>query len=475
MNKTFTAAIVTGICALGVACSSSNTGNGGASGSGGRDAATEQTAGGTGGTGGTAGAAGAGASAGADAGADAQNDAASGGAPDGGGAGGSAGNEAGEAGPTGPEDPTSIVAVGATGDAGAATAHLLVAGTDFATTTEIASVDLGTTSVTARTSVADGDAVPAASDGLGFILERGRDRVDVLTSTGSVAKSIDVTALGSASPPSPIAREAFVTLYSANRVAVLDLDAAHVAYSLDLASYLDPNDSDGSVDVDNAVYDPSSGQVYVTLARIDLNTITAPDYQLACPNEGGLLLAFNAATLAPVDLNGSAPGVAAKLSLVDPVSVALDTANHRLLILNAGCFAAADGGAQRVSQGIEAFDLSTDASSVLYQPNTPGFLNRLVLTTTGQALVDRFDANYVEHWNRWQVGASTLGSELSGVPDAVSYNGAGALLGVLFPAPEAGTGPNVVSYDLSNSHVTTLVSSPWNGAFSSAGGSALVE
>jgi hypothetical protein len=461
MNKGLTAVAWIGILAWGVACSSGNHAGNAAAGAGGQDAATE-TSGGSGGVG-------------RDAGPDALNEASSDGAPDGGGAGGSAGGNAGEAGPGAPADPTTIAVVSTTTDAGMPAARLLVAGTDFSTTTEVSSVDPTAGSVAGHSTVADGDAVPAASGGLGFILERTRDQVDVLASDGSIAQSIDVTALGDANPPSSIAHEAFVTLYDANRVAVIDLDAARVAYSIDLTSYLDPNDSDGSVDVDNAVYDPARDRVYVTLARIDLNTITTPNYELACPSEGGLLLAIDATTLTPVDLNGSAPGVAVQLSLVDPVSVALDAANHRLLVMDAGCFASADGGAQRVKHGIEAVDLSTGATSVPYQPSTADFLTRLILTGAGQALVDRFDASYVEHWNWWQVGASTLGSELSGVPDAVSYDGADALLGVSFPAPEAGGGPDVVSYDLGTETTTTIVSSPWSGTFSSAAGSALVE
>jgi len=385
---------------------------------------------------------------------------------------GAGGVDGGDAGPPPGTNPVGVVVVpGAQTDGGSTTPRLLVAGTDFTTTTEVASVDVAAKTVSGRLSVSDADAVPAASGGLGFVLERTNGRVDLLAADGTLDKSFDVAQTGSGSAVAT--SRAYVPLYDDSRVAVLDLGAGTVSHSLDLSSYLDASDGDGSVDADNAVYDKQSGRLYLTLQRIDRTTIAAPSYELACPPVPSLLIAFDTTTDTEVDLNGSAAGKAIALSTVNPVSAVLD--QGKLVILSAGCFDTSDGGATRVKQGVESVDPSTGQSSVLYQSSNDDFLARMLLVGAGQTLVDRFDSSFIEHWNRYQVGASALGSELVGWPDGVSYDGSGGLFGVATTSSDGGSNVAVVRYDLTTGNTTTLLSSPWQGPVTSAAGTALVE
>ncbi len=386
---------------------------------------------------------------------------------------------------------------GGSGGAGGSTGtgHLLVAGTDFTTKTEVASVDVASKTVTGRLTVADGDAVPAASGGLGFVLERINNKVDLLAADGTLDKSIDVMQTGNSDagaapggnpvgvvvvPGAPADAgsanpRAYVPLYDGNRVAVLDLAQGTVSHTLDLSGYLDSSDADGSVDADNAVYDAQSGRLYLTLQRIDRTTITAPDYELACPKVASLLVAFDTATDTEVDLNGSAAGKALALSTINPVGAVLD--QGKLVILSAGCFDKSDGGttATRIDQGVESVDLSTSQSSVLYQPNNDDFLAALLGVGTGQMLVDRFDINYAEHWNHYAAGSGALGSELSGVPQGICFDGSAGLYGVATTSTDGGTSVQVVHYDLSTGNTTPLLSSPWQSSVTNSAGSALVK
>ncbi len=393
---------------------------------------------------------------------------------DAGGSGGAGGSDAGDAGPTPGANPVGVVVVpGTQADGGTGTAHLLVAGTDFSTTTEIASIDLATKTVTGHLTVSDGDAVPAASGGMGFVLERTNAKVDVLAQDGTLANSIDVSATGTGSADSGGATRAYVPLYDGNRVAVLDLSTGTVSHSLDLSGYLDAADGDGSVDADNAVYDAASGRLYLTLQRIDRTTIAPPDYELACPPVPGLLVAFDTATDTEVDLNGSAPGNAIALSTVNPVSADLD--QGKLVILSAGCFDKSDAGAPRQGHGIESIDLSTGQSTLLYQPTNDDFLAELLPVGAGKALIDRFDASFAEHWNQYSIGAGALGTELSAVPTGVTFDGSNGLYGIATTSGEGGTSIDVVHYDLSAETATTLLSSPWQSSVTNAAGSALVQ
>jgi hypothetical protein len=349
-----------------------------------------------------------------------------------------------------------------------ATPLLLAAGTDFTATTEVGVVDLNGASVTEHLTFDDGDAVPAASGGVGFVLERTNDRVHVLGADGKIARTVDVQAAPTGSAVS--GRKAYVLLYATNDIAVVDVDAGTVAKRIDLSRFQASGDSDGAIDMDDIVFDATDNRAYVSVGRIDLNTIQAPNYELACPTWNGLVVGIDTTTDAVVDLNGASDGEAAELSLVSPSGIHLDMAQNRVIVLSSGCMSPGDGGSTRTRQGVEAVNLATGAVTVLLAPDNQDYLNRLVLVGGGQALLNTFDDVGTEHWYDWTLGAAALGAELNDVPSTPSFDGAGGLLGI-----RSGASAEVVRYELANGSVTTVVGSPWAGSFTSSGGTALVR
>jgi hypothetical protein len=404
--------------------------------------------------------------------------------PSGGGAGGTsgAGGSAGSGGSSGGGTAGSGGSSGAGaggGGAGAAggpaSGLVLVAGTDYSTKTEIAALELGTGKPSGSATVNDGDAVPAASGGRGFVLQRGSDVVLSLGPDGSIDKTISLGGAGGGSAANPtgiaaVGTTAYVTLYNASKIAVLDLAQGVVKKTIDLAHYLDAGAGDDSVEVSTPIHDPSSGRIYATLARIDLTT----GWQLACSSAPALMVAFDAASGEPVDLNGAAAGNAVELLLMNPTDVAFDAEKSRLLVLAAGCFAPIDGGTARTGHGIEAFDLASSTPSVLLVPTDASFFSRILYLGADQALVNRFDESYGEHWNRWTTSDPALGAELSGVPAAPAYDGKGALLGVQFDAADGGTSASVVRYDLTSETTKSFAAEPWQESFSFSSGTAVV-
>ncbi len=312
--------------------------------------------------------------------------------------------------------------------------------------------------MTGSVTVNDGDAVPAQSSGQGFVLERTHAKLHHLDASGKISKTIDVgkaalglTGAGSTNPVGVTATngKALVFLNDVNRVAAVDLAAGTVSKTIDLAAYMAGSDADQSVDATNPVL--RSGRAYFLLGRVDRTTVTAPNYQLACPAVPALLMAIDVATESLVDLNGSAAGEGIELSLANPVDAAIDIAQDRLLVLSAGCHAAADGGAARLKHGVESVDLKSGVATTLYAAPNQDFLSRLLVRSSSAALVNSFDPSYAEHWSTWSLSQNTLGAELSGVPTASSLDGEAHLLGVDIATADAGTSVTVVRYEIRGS------------------------
>jgi hypothetical protein len=271
------------------------------------------------------------------------------------------------------------------------------------------------------------------------------------------------------------ATRAFVTLYGRNEVAILDIAAGSVEKTIDLASQLTPGDGDGVVEVSTPIHDPTAQRVYVTLARIDRTTIAAPNFELACPTLPALLLALDDSDGSVIDLNGAAAGEGIDLTLENPVDMAFDAATGRLLVLAAGCFGPSEAGTARKGHGVESITLANGQTAIALTPSDASFFARLVHTGGDQALVNSFDPSFAEHWNRWTTSQTSLGAELTAVPAAPSFDGAGNLYGVVFASSDGGVSASVVRYALAGETSTPIVSSPWTDSFSSASGTALVK
>ena len=408
------------------------------------------------------------------------------------------GNEAGAAGETG-SGATGPSEAGTTGEAGAAGAagavsslpplpslnpqavivtaaepsssnHLLVAGTDFLTSTEIASVALDTGKVDDTTTYNDGDAVATSSAGLGFAVERTNDKVHLLNGS-KIATTFDLKDLGTGTDAA-IANKAYVPLLNQSLVTVLDLKAGTVSKRIDLNKYNAAGDNDGSADIDTAVYDPAKQIAYFVLGRIDITTYDA-NVHLPCSATKALVVGIDAKTDAVVDLNGAADGEALELSLANPSSVDL-AADGSLVVLSNGCYQ----GTKLKSSGIEVLDPTTGASTVAYVPKTDDYLGKLILAGGSNALLGTSDSTtFQSHWYKVDLSNGMLGEELLNVPDAVSFDGKD-LLGVVTSATSSqlpGKPGAVVRYDISTGKATSVSTSSWAGDYSSAASSALVK
>jgi hypothetical protein len=423
------------------------------------------TTGGIGGSGGTAGTGGdaSGGSAGA-------GQAGAGGIAGTGGESGGAGSAgaAGDAGASG-----SAGAAGSGYDPGTGTGLLLAGVTDYATKTEIVAVNLATNAVLAGYAVDDGNAVPQSSGGLGFILERTNDRVHLLASDGDIAKSIDVSdELDASTNVNRIlavsSAKAYAGLYRRNYIDVLDLTSGNVQSRVDLSTYLDAADEDGSIDVFDGAAAAASKRVYFVAQRIDATKIVAPTYQLPCSPTPGLLFGIETDTNTLVDLNGAAPGEAIELQLKSPSYVAMtDGDDEQLFVVGSGCYQ--DG--VRTQHGIERVDLTSGTSSVLYEPMNTDYHGGLIPTAPDAALLLTGDSNFVYHWHRVSLLTGQLGEELVGIPSAPEYEGGNTIVGLL----AAGERLNIVRYDMRLKVSAAIVEDPWQSELPFVAGSALVR
>lgn len=390
------------------------------------------------------------------------------GASAGGGEGGVAGSSVGGAsdaagGPAEPLNPRALTVVAEPRDT--AVPRLLVGATDFSTSAEIATVDLDAEEVTSSVGFEDQDAVPAASAGWAFALERTNDVVHVLDASGRIERSLDMRG---GPIDGPVGEKAYVLLFNTNRVAVVDLTSAEIRKFIDLGAYLDPADADGAVDMDAAFYDAEHGHVYVTLGRYDRTTYLSPA-GLRCPDVPALLVAIDVETDELVDLGGAGADGAVELELVAPASLAFDAERNRLLLLSSGCALNSEGA------GVEAFTLGQSATEVLLRnPDGQPFLNRIIVISRDLALVNGFSDDG-EFWSRWDPDEDELGDPLAGVPMALSYGG-GRLYGVVSATlDDETTHFDVVSFDVEDGAGDVVVSDPWKSALPFVAASAIVE
>jgi hypothetical protein len=375
------------------------------------------------------------------------------------------------------------------GDAGTTASPLLVAGIfcDNCTTSEVAAVDLGRGCVLGRSAYDDTDIVPRASGGHGFLLERGNGMLNVLDTDAHVTARVDLHTRDSGSDkPNPNdvvyapsvggPAKAYVSLYDEGKIAIVDLDgAAHSVSFVDLSSFADPSDTDGSPDPATGFFDPQKGRAYFVMQRTDVNTAKSDPFVIHCPppSAPSLLVAVDVTTDQLVDLNGAATGVALPLSLVAPADVALDLSGRRAYLLDNGCGKpdGTDGGLARTLGGVESVDLDTLATAVAFTPATGDFFSRIQLFGHSTALLQSFDANFSTLWNRWDTASPTLGPTLTGVPDAAVFETAGTLVGVMSHNGR----PEVARYELSTQTATRVVAAPWTHDYTFTAGAALVK
>lgn len=348
-------------------------------------------------------------------------------------------------------NPQDVVVVGA---APATFSQVLVGGTDFATQSEVASVDIESGKVLNAETYSDGDVAVLSSAGLGFALERTNDQVHLLEA-GKIKTSFDLRDLGTDVVTKT--NKAYVPVLNQSLIVVLDLAKGTVSHRIDLGEFVDPSDSDLSADPFAGVYDAKKGVVYFLLQRIDIATYDA-SFHLPCSGVTALIVGIDVATDKVVDLNGDTDGVALELSLANPNSISLNAAGTQLTVLANGCYAKT----VVKQKGIEVLDLTTGKTGVVYEDTSEDYLGKLIPLVDSNVLL-----NTGIKWFHLDLALGTLGTELENVPSSPSFDGKD-LIGV-------GTGSSVVRYDLTAGTSTTISETSWAGDYSFAAGTALVE
>jgi hypothetical protein len=372
-------------------------------------------------------------------------------------------------------------------DAGTGQGALFVSGTDycFGCSSELAAVDVARGCVRGRTVFDDNEVVPRVSDGHAFALERGNDAVALIDSAAQVSHTISLDDQDGSTAhlnphdivyakPEGGSAKAYVSLYNSSQIAVLNLETFGVEKKIDLSSFRDATDSDGSSDPDVGFYDATAGRVYFVLHRTDVTTAYSEPYIVHCPPVPSLLVGIDVATDALVDLNGPDAGVGLPLSLVAPADVAVDVSGRRALLLANGCgspLPVDGGGYERVLDGVEAVNLDTLAATVLFRPNSQDFFSRVLLLGSDSTLLQSFNDVGATLWNKWLPSSPLLGDAIAGVPDQAVVEGPDSLLGVFISGKHA----RVARYSVSTHVATTVVYSPWVGAFKYAASIALLK
>ncbi len=388
----------------------------------------------------------------------------------------------------GPFDAGMTGAEGGSFDASDASAlnYALFVGTDFEHA-ELSVVALHPDSVAGRLPLADEDSVPYASGGFGFVLEHTVGKAIVLdrTQPWTARNTIDVNdspdAGSYASNPRAVVvttgTKAYVARYASNLVQIVDVASGTVTGGVDLSAFVAPDDTDGLVDVQDGVYDPATGRAYFLLERINqFDFGPGPDFVGACLPSHGEIVAVNVATDAIVDANAdAAAGTAINLLGDNPASLTPDFANGRIIVTETGCYQAlsADAGADagpapRLGRGIESVALSTGTPTWLYQTSDLDRLSALVWVDGSHAFV-----NKGSDWFAWNPTQATLGSAVTGFPQAPFYDGAGRIVGLAASTPDAGSDAgvtwSVVGWTVATSQLSTLAASPFESVVPALG------
>jgi hypothetical protein len=262
--------------------------------------------------------------------------------------------------------------------------------------------------------------------------------------------------------------DTYVLRYNRNEIAIVNdlqmVDGGKPLGTIDLSGLVQSG-GDGAVEMTAGVYVASKNLVYVVLGNINQYTVAPPDYDLLCSDTTSTVIAIDTTTNKLAALGGTGPGGGIALKGFDPVfdGVVYDEANHRLLILEAGCNkpgATADAGpGPLVKRGVEAVDLTTLTTTILLEANSAGYPSGFVYIGPKQAVVG-FDYTGSEVY-AWDPTTTTLGSAIPNAPDVFTYDGAGHLLGAVTTYDDAGSNTSVVSVDIATGKSTTLITDPF--------------
>jgi hypothetical protein len=261
--------------------------------------------------------------------------------------------------------------------------------------------------------------------------------------------------------------KAYVLRYTRNQIAIIDpsesADAGAPKGTIDLSSFVQPEDSDGIVEMTAGVYVPSKRLVYVLLANIDRNAVSLDGWTLFCTETRPSVIAIDVDTDKVVPLTGGGKDGALRLRGYSPTFAAMsyDPASDRLLVVSSGCNQRLEGDdvGPLVQRGIEELSLFTGNANVLLDGTELGFPGAFVYVDAHRALVQFGGQTYV-----WDPAEPSLGAVLAKAPDVFTYDGAGNLLGLRTRYGDDGgvQGTDVVSVRIADGQSTTLGSNPFS-------------
>jgi hypothetical protein len=348
------------------------------------------------------------------------------------------------------------------GDSTGAPQRLLLTVNNGATS-ELAAFNIGDRKVDGRFAYPGFLGTTSALGSFPFVVEQANDTIAQMNaqrpweplSTWNVAG--DDKADGGAASAQPVGivvptcTKGYVLRFNRNKLAVLDTtkaaDGGAPESYVDLSSLLQPEDTDGMIDMTSAVYVPSKKRIYVVVGSYDRTTVAAPDYALICKNTTASIVAIDETTGQLVSLGGSAPGGGIALEGYNPVvgtPLVYDAARDRLLVVQGGCNLDAGGGAAGAltKRGVEEVDLATGKARTILALNDKGFPGSFVFMDGNRAALTFFFPNQAFFWNPTE---PALGPEIPGSLDYASHDGKGNVIGGLRTTVDGGPGVVVVS------------------------------
>ncbi|MBX3189341.1 MAG: hypothetical protein KF819_20120 [Labilithrix sp.] len=231
----------------------------------------------------------------------------------------------------------------------------------------------------------------------------------------------------------PSCTKGYVLRFNRNKIAVVDTDVvadggAPASY-IDLAPLLQAGDRDGIVEMTSALYVPGKNRIYVLLGNTDFTKIAGDGYTALCADTKPTIAAIDATTGQLVSLGGTGPGGSIELAGYNPplgTPLWYDAAGDRLLVLSAGCNTdLGDGGAGPIERRrVEEVNLATGAVKTLLPLDTQGFPGGFVFIDQNRAALAFFGQAFL-----WNPAETTLGPEIPGGLDYLSYDGQGNIVG----------------------------------------------
>lgn len=254
----------------------------------------------------------------------------------------------------------------------------------------------------------------------------------------------------------PTCTKGYVVRFNRNQIAVLDTTETVTNGApkkfIDLSSFVQPADSDGYVDMTNAVYVPAKKRLFVLLGNMDLKKVASDGFTALCTAAKPAIVAIDTDTDqvvgAPMPLSGSNPSG----------PLVYDAVKDRLLVLMAGCNKDEAGAAGPVERRrVEELDLKTGDVETLVSLDGKGFPTSFEYVDATHAAIGVFGQTFF-----WDPTKTELGAEIPGLGTFAS-DGRGALVGAraTFHA-DGGAGPlEIVSAPLDGGTATVITKDPF--------------